>query len=191
MSNINFIKALSYTFDEAKDLYFFFKKKIDDFYKTNGMSFDDLLEYKSRTSSQKFSSWFGEEQKRILGWASFSKNPYDVLDAKDNDLNIEAKYSTYNEKRGASFPQLIRLNYPQPDKYIITIFKESELYIFNVPGADLHNSIIYQTCSLAHASKPDELRNNIKFNTPEMNFLLIYRDAKLEDKLKSANYFLK
>ena len=193
MDNVDKIKQMNLTKEDIKRLLPYLNDRLLLDFK-RGMSFSDLLIYKRMVSSQKFSDWFGKQQIRVLGWGDFSERKFDVLDAKDGSDNIEMKYATHT-KSGASFPQLIRLDYLVPDRYVISIFKDNELFVFDIPGVDLHNSKIRKACTRAHANNPNELRCTIKYKkhnkiSEEWKFLEKYHSVDLVNKLKKAVYIL-
>ena len=152
--------------------------------KNEPMTYDRFISYKIDASSQKFSRYFEREWKTFMGFKTYGGSIYGTYDAEDkNGRTQESKYATYNEQRGASFPQIMQLDVV-PDEYFITIFYGHDIEIYRVPGKDMHSSVIKKSATHAHANNPNQLRINIKLNSPEMNFLKLHRDISLEDKFK-------
>jgi hypothetical protein len=149
------------------------------------MTFDRLRSYKKTISPQKFSPYFESQWRKFMGLEKYSGSIYGPFDGvtPNGSKTYENKYATYDETRGASFPQIIRLDV-LPDEYFIVIFFGEDLEIYRVPGKEMHASIIRRSATLAHANNDNELRINIKRGTEQMNFLESYRDAVLESKFK-------
>lgn len=173
------------TFEDMKNHYMVAYEYMMDYSVNNKLSFDQLLFMKDLYSSQKFSHYLQKEMARILG---HSEEPmYSIFDARDQTGSKEYKYATYSYNRGASFPQIIRLDH-QPDTYVIAIFYGSELRVYEVPGKEMHNSIIRHKATLAHANNDNELRINIKIKSKEMAFLESHFNPSLTEKLMKATY---
>lgn len=154
-------------------------------FSTEAMTWGRVLTKKSIENPQKFSPYFERELKRFAGLTTYGGSIYGIFDGENKDgKTIECKYATYNNERGASFPQMMRLD-TIPDEYLIAIFYGNEIEIYNVPGDDMHSSVIRKKGTPAHANNHNQLRINIKKNSQEMNFLKGYRDSALETKLKS------
>lgn len=152
------------------------------------MTFDRLTSYKNRVSPQKFSPYFERQCRQVLGLQISGNSIYSPFDGTDEKgLTYELKYATYSEARGASFPQLMRLDVV-PHEYFIVMFYGNELEIYRVPGVAMHKSIIRFTSTPAHADNQKERRINIKNNTPQMDFLKQYRDTKLETRFKKHTF---
>lgn len=151
---------------------------------TEPMTYARLVAYKSRVNSQKFSPYFEREWKKFMGLRSYGSSIYGMFDGQDeSNKTYESKYATYSDKRGASFPQMIRLD-REPDEYFIAIFYGDDIEIYRVSGKSMHDSIIRTNATFAHNGDVNELRINIKLNTPEMDFLKKYRDESVEKLFK-------
>lgn len=154
--------------------------------KSEKLSFSRVLDLKDIVSSQKFSHWFQKELTRIL---KLTEEPalaiHDMQDTFGD--SYELKYATYSYARGASFPQIIRLDH-QPDKYVIVLFIDDDIRVFVVPGAEMHESVIRQNATRAHNDDENELRINIKLGSKEMAFLEKHSNAKVKALLMEASY---
>lgn len=140
-----------------------------------------LTDYKESVSPQKFSPYIEAQLKKAIGIKS-SGGLYAKFDGVDEQgASYEIKYATHNDKRGSSFPQMIRLD-REPDFYLLCIFSDT-LKVYKVPGKAMLNSVIRQTATRAHANNPNELRINIKNPSPHLEFISGYRDLKIEARL--------
>lgn len=155
---------------------------------TEPLTWKRLLAYKNRSTPQKFSPYFESQWRNILGLNTYDGSIYSDFDAEDEFGNTyELHYATYSISRGASFPQALRLD-SVPTYHIWAIFFGDDLEVYQMLGQPLHSSIIAKTATRAHAKNANELRINIKKDTPQMAYLKRHRSGILEAKFKNHLY---
>src|SRR5271165_2381845 len=107
---------------------------------SNGLTFDQFCDIKRLVSAQKFAPYMAAQIANVF--SMIEEPPYAIFDMIDKaGATYELHYATYSDKRGASFPQMLRLDH-QADRYLIIIFFPQGMEVYNIPGNVMFSSVI-------------------------------------------------
>lgn len=152
------------------------------------MSFEEMLRYKDIVSSQKFSAQWDKFVANVLEKEPTARGAkYDMKDRGKSKHRYENKYATKQDNGSYSFPQLYRDN-ADPDRYYFFLVGVNQFIICSIAGTDVKNSILVSSATNAHANNKSEKRLTVQDGSPELKYLLSFRDVALEAKFKAATY---